>query len=297
MDKPIRRLPQKRSNTSKIASRIAIAILVLAVLYWLRPIFQPFAMRFYVEPLVWLLPFLIFLVGVGLAIRNSRRKPEVEVVDGPQLSLGEKLAQSQDLSDVARALGNKPGPILISSAIAFITFLVMGILSGPLVAKEVYANTTYNTIKTLPASGSVRITPKEVAERVAGSGFNSATETLTDFHLIRSGKGELAWTALRTPNGAYRALTQNTAGTLELNASSSSREATQADGTFEAAPGMLITDNLTWRLRKVNYFAELDDAIAFTGADGKPLIAVSYIKYKGFLVRRPVFGGVFIVHP
>jgi hypothetical protein len=60
---------------------------------------------------------------------------------------------------------------------------------------------------------------------------------------------------------------------------------------------MLITDNLTWRLRKANYFAELDDAIAFTGADGKPLIAVSYIKYKGLLVRRPVFGGVFIVHP
>lgn len=298
MNKPIKRLPQKRSNTSKIAIRIAIAIVVLAVLFWLRPIFQPFLMRFYVEPAVWLLPLIIFLIGVGIAIRRSRRAPKIDVLDGPELSLGERLAQSQDLNDVIRALGgNKPGPIFVSAALAFFTFIVMGVLTAPLVAKDTYENTTYTTIKTLPASGSVRITPKEVAERVAGSGFNSATETLTDFHLIRSKNGDLAWTAMRTPNGAYRALTQNSAGTLELNASSSSRQATQADATFETAPGMILTDNLTWRLRKVNYFAELDDSIAFTGADGKPLIAVSYIKYKGLLVRRPVFGGVFIVHP
>jgi hypothetical protein len=298
MSQSPRRLPGKPNPTAKIARRIAIGILVLAILFWLRPIFQPFFMRFYVEPLVWLLPLVIFLIGVGLSLRNRRSGPDVDVVDYPQPSLAEKLAQSQDLNDVVRALEIKrPGPILISSALAFITFLVMGILSGPLVAKEVYSHTTYNAIRTLPPSGSVRITPKEVAERVAGSGFNSATETLTDFHLIRSGQGQLAWTAMRTPNGAYRALTQNSAGTLELNASSSSREATQADGKFETAPGMLITDNLTWKLRKVNYFAELDDSIAFTDASGKPLIAVSYIKYKGFLVRRPVFGGVFIVHP
>lgn len=296
MNKPIRRLPQKRSSASKIASRIAIAVLVLAVLYWLRPIFQPLAMRFYVEPLVWLLPLVIFLIGVGISVRNHRRDPKVDPLGYEPPTLAERLAQAEDLGSLVRAFSKKPSPILISAALAFFTFIVMGVLSGPLVAKDLYSHTTYTTIKTLPPSGSVRITPKEVAERVAGSGFNSATETLTDFHLIRS-NGNLAWTAMRTPSGAYRALTQNSAGTLELNASSSSRDASQADGKFETAPGMFVTDNLTWQLRKVNYFAELDDAIAFTGADGKPLIAVSYIKYKGLLIRRPVFGGVFIVHP
>ncbi|MGK2876997.1 MAG: hypothetical protein ACSLFF_00230 [Solirubrobacterales bacterium] len=296
MNKPVRRLPQKRSSTSKIAIRVAIGILVLAVVYWLRPIFYPIAIRFYVEPLVWLLPLVIFLVGVAISIRNRRRGPKVDPLGFEPPKLSEKLAQSQDLNDVVRALTGGSSPILISSALAFFTFLVMGLLSGPLVAKELYSNTTYTSIKALPPSGAVRVTPKEVAERVAGSGFNSATETLTDFHLIRR-NGQLAWTALRTPDGAYRAFTQNTQGTLELNASSSSREATEADGEFETAPGMFITDNLTWRLRKANYFAELDDAIALTDAAGKPLIAVSYIKYKGLFVRRPVFGGVFIVHP
>ena len=76
MNKPMRRLPQKRSKNSKIAIRIAIAILVLAVVYWLRPIFYPLAMRFYVEPLVWLLPLLIFLIGVAISDAQPSTRPE-----------------------------------------------------------------------------------------------------------------------------------------------------------------------------------------------------------------------------
>jgi hypothetical protein len=297
-NKPVRRLPNSGQSSSsvKIARRVAIGILILGILYWLRPIFHPLVFRFYVEPLVWLLPFLIFLTGVGISVARNRRNPRPDVLGGPPVTLRDKLAQSQDLNDVFRSFGSSTGPILISSALAFVVFVVMGILSAPLVAKDIYANTTYTPIKTLPPIGAVRMTPKEVAERVAGSGFNSATERLTDFHLIRR-DGSLAWTALRTPDGAYRAFTQQSAGILELNASESSRRATQFDGAFKTAPGMFLTDNLTWRLRKTRFFAQLDDPIAFTDAVGKPLIAVSYVTYKGALIRRPVFGGVFIVHP
>lgn len=296
MNKPIRRPTDNPTPAVKIASRIALGILVVAVVYWARPIFYPLAIRFYVEPLVWLLPLLIFLTGVAVAVRRRRKAPNYDIVGGPPSSLKDRLADAKDPSDVVRALGSSPGPLLISAALAFGVFVFMGIFSAPLVSLEIYANTTYKPIKTFPASGAVRLTPKEVAERVAGSGFNSPTERLTDFHLIRR-DGELAWTALRTPDGVYRAFTQKSPGTLELNASTSSRQTKQADGVFETAPGMLITDNLTWRLRKERFFAELDDAIALTDSNGKPLIAVSYITYKGWLVRRPVFGGVFIVHP
>lgn len=296
MNKPMRPLPDPPKPGIKIARRIAIAIIFVAILYALRPLFQPFFMRFYVEPAVWLLPLLIFLSGVAIAVRKQRQKPKHDIVGMSPMTLRGRLEQSQDLNDVIEAFSKSAGPVLVSSVLAFAVFVFMGIISGPLVAKDIYENTTYTPIKTLPPSGAVRITPKEVAERVAGSGFNSATERLTDFHLIRR-NGQLAWTALRTPDGAYRALTQNSAGAFELNASSSSRQTKLADGAFETAPGMFITDNLTWQLRKTRYFAELDDAIAITDAAGKPLIAVSYVTYKGFLVRRPVFGGVFIVHP
>ncbi|MDO8632636.1 MAG: hypothetical protein Q7R41_19305, partial [Phycisphaerales bacterium] len=219
-----------------------------------------------------------------------------EVVDGPPNPFLRMLADRPDWNKAAQSLGRSAGVLLASAALAFGVFVVMGILNGPLVAKQLFSHTTYAPVDNLPSSGAVRVIPKEVAERIAASGFNSPTEHLSDFHLIRR-DGRLAWTALRTPDGAYRALTQQSAGMLELNASSSSRQTELADAKFKTAPGMYLTDNLTWRLLKKHFFVELGDPIAITDAAGKPLIAVSYVTYKGWFVRRPVFGGVFIVHP
>lgn len=296
MDQPFSRLPAKRKTPSKTIRRIAIAIIVLAVLYWLRPLWHGILFGYYAEPVVWLLPFLIFLVGAIVSVRRYRRSPRAEVVDGPPSTLLGTLAQSRDLSKPAQDLLSSGGPAVAAAAVAFFVFVTMGILNGPLVAKQLYSHTTYTPIAGLPESGAVRIVPKEVAERVAASGFNSPTEHLTDFHLVRR-DGSLAWTAMRTPDGAYRALTQRSAGILELNASSTSRKTVLTDAQFDTAPGMYVTDNLRWRLLKKHYFVQLDDAIAITDVGGKPLIAVPYVTYKGWFIRRPVYGGVFIVHP
>jgi hypothetical protein len=296
MNQSIRRLPAKRKPPSKAIRRIAVAIAVLAVLYWLRPLLHPFIFGFYAAPVVWLLPLLIFAAGAALAARNFRRAPRHEVVDGPQNSFLQVVAAGRGWDSSQQALARSIAPLVFSAAIAFFAFVAMGILNGPLSASQLYSHTTYAPIDSLPASGAVRIVPKEVAVRVAGSGFNSPTEHLSDFHLIRR-DGRLVWTALRTPDGAYRALTQQSAGTLELNASSSSRQTKLLDAKFKTAPGMYLTDNLRWRLLKKHFFVELDTPIAITDAAGKPLLAVSYIEYKGLFVRRPAFGGVFIVHP
>lgn len=297
MNQPIRRLPAKRKPTSKLASRVAIAIVLLAILYWLRPLLHPFLFRFYAAPAVWLLPLLIFLSGAIVAAHMYRREPRTQVVDGPRAdSILRTFAEGQGWGKAAENLGRSAGVLILSAALAFGVFVFMGVLHGPLVAQQLFKNTVYSPVENLPASGAIRVVPKEVAERVATSGFNSPTEHLSDFHLIRR-DGRLAWTALRTPDGAYRAFTQQSAGLLELNASSSSRQTELADAKFDTAPGMYLTDNLTWRLLKKHFFVKLDDPIAITDAAGKPLIAVSYMTYKGLFVRRPVFGGVFIVHP
>ncbi|MFY9264591.1 MAG: hypothetical protein WAO61_04095 [Solirubrobacterales bacterium] len=289
-------MPAKRQPPPKAISRIVFAIIAVAIVFWVRPLLYPFVFGFYAAPLVWLLPLLIFAVGAVVTLRSFRRPSRPEVIDDPRRSLLELMAEGRDWSSAQQARARSLAPLVISAALAFGVFVAMGILNGPLVAKQLYSHTTYAPIDALPPSGAVRIVPKEVAQRVAASGFNSPTEHLSDFHLIRR-DGRLAWTALRTPDGAYRALTQQTAGSLELNASSTSRQTRLVDGTFKTAPGMFLTDNLTWRLRKQRFFAELDDPIAITDAAGKPLIAVSYVKYKGWFIRRPVFGGVFIVHP
>ncbi|MFY9487129.1 MAG: hypothetical protein WAP35_00325 [Solirubrobacterales bacterium] len=262
----------------------------------MRPIFYPFIFGFYAAPLVWLLPLVVFLIGVAITVRNFRRPLRPEVVDSRQASIWQELAKGRSWTSAQEARARSFAPLILAAALSFGVFITMSVLNGPLVAVQLYSHTSYTPIDDLPANGAVRTVPKEVAERVAASGFNSPTERLTDFHLIRK-DGRLAWTAMRTPQGPYRALTQQSAGALELDASSSSRQTQLADAKFKTAPGMFVTDNLTWRLRKKHFFAELDDPIALTDARGKPLIAVSYIKYKGLFIRRPVFGGVFVVHP
>lgn len=296
-DTPPRRLPVKRSAPRGMRiRRIAVAIVVLAMIYWLRPLLHPFLFRFYAAPIVWLLPLLIFLGGAAASILVFRRRPQVEVLDGPPTGFTAMLPPNHPLRRAADRLGKAAGMFFATVGLAFAAFFVLGILNGPLVAVQLYKNTVFEPIKDLPPIGAVRLTPKEVGERVAGSGFNSPTEHLTDFHLIKR-KGHLTWTALRTPESAYRSFTQRTTGLLELNASASTRDTELIDGEFKTAPGMYLTDNLRWRLLKKRFFVELDDPIAITDLLDRPLIVVPYVKYSGWLIRRPVFGGVFVVHP
>ncbi|MBI4897442.1 MAG: hypothetical protein HY827_03645 [Actinobacteria bacterium] len=296
MSSPPRRLPAKPAPRRKSIPRIAFAIILLAALFWLRPLLYPLLFRFYAAPVVWLLPLLIFAGGGALAARTYRRTPKMDIIDERTASFVSMLPPGHPLRRLAQSLGRAAGVLMASAVLAFAVFFVMGILNGPLVSLQLYSHTDFQSIEKLPAAGAVRLTPKEVGERVAGSGFNSPTEHLTDFHLIRR-DGHLYWTALRTPDGAYRSLAQRTAGILELNASASTRQTKLVDAEFKTAPGMYFTDNLTWRLRKKRFFAELDDPIALADTKGKPLIAVPYMKYKGWLIRRPAFGGVFIVRP
>jgi hypothetical protein len=149
---------------------------------------------------------------------------------------------------------------------------------------------------TSPTGGSVRLVPREVAVQLASGGFNSPTEHLTDFHIVRTPRG-LAWTALRTPDGLVRTFIKKSEGLVSLAASTTERRVSSADARLQVAPGLRITDNLRWRLLKERYLIELTEPNAIQDARGRPLILVPYLSYKGLLVRRPVLGGAFVVSP
>ncbi len=274
----------------------AFAVFALAVLWWLRPLFHGFAMFFYTSPLVWLPPLLVLAIGGALLLRGARRDLRSEHTlrdpDGGQWVVGVDGIWRNRAVIWARAAGK----LTLIGGVAFFLFVLGGMLQGPLSSKALYEDTRYLPLGEIPPGGIVRIVPKEVAERVAGSGFNSPTERLTDFHLVREGR-QLSWTAMRTPDGIVRAFTQKTPGILTLNASTVTRKTDLIDDEFKYAPGVVLTDNLTWQLRKKRYFAELDDPVAIVDGAGKPLLVVPYMLYKGLLIRRPYFGGVFVVHP
>ena len=260
----------RRSNIAWI-----VVALVAAVLLWLvRPIWHGLALFVWTAPIIWLPPLLVLAVG-GLLLRRSRRSWTT-------------------LEDLRRGV-RPPTWLFAFPFAAVVLFIVAGALYGPLVGRAIVEATTYEAIDGLPPGGKVRIIPREVAEVNAASAFNSPTETLTDFNIVNTPEG-LRWTALRTPQGAFRIFTRNSKGLVELDAEETARSLRQVDADLEVAPGLQITDNLRWRLLKERFLIRLEDPVAIETDEGARII-VPYLEYKGILVRRPVHGGVFVVSP
>jgi hypothetical protein len=260
--------PRRRGG----AILLVLALLALAVLWFFRPWFHGLVMFFWTAPLVWLPHVAIMAVVLGRQWRVRR--------------------------DILRRLQSGRGrtALLVAPVAAFLLFVIAGIFNAPLVSRSIYEHTDYAALASLPAGGTPRILPKEVAEQIAAGGFNSPTEQLTDFHIVRTDKG-LAWTAMRTPDGAFRVFSKKSQGVVALDAEQTARTVRQVDAPFKYAPGVQITDNLRWQLLKRHYLIELGEETAILDAAGRPLIVVPYVKYRGLLIRRPVFGGVFVVHP
>ena len=253
---------------------VAIAVIALVVLWLVRPMFHGFALFFWTTPFVWLAPLALLAVG-AILLRRSQRS----------------WATLDDLRT-----GVRPPPWLIGFPIAaFLLFIFGASLSGPLVQRAIVKNTTYEPIPGLPAGGKVRLVPREVAEANASSAFNSPTETLTNFRIVNTEDG-LAWTALRTPQGVFRVFNKKSQGLVELDAEQTARSLQPIDAELKYAPGLQITDNLRWQLLKRRFLVSLEEPVGIETPDG-PRILVPYLEYKGFLIRRPVLGGVFVVAP
>jgi len=277
---------------------VALAALILAFL--LRPIFHGLAMFFYTNPLVWLPPLFIIALG-GLALRFLSPGGSSPAASGRATDPRDDpipISRSPRRRNTLQELRQRgpTGPVAVVLALALFSFLVGAVVNQPLTARSIYKNTQYEQIPGLPPGGSARLVPKDVAVQIASSGFNSPTERLSDFHIVKTQKG-LAWTALRTPDGLVRTFTKKSKGLVSLDASSTERNVTSADAEFKTAPGLQVTDNLRWRLLKKHFLISLTEPNAILDARGQPAIVVPYISYKGFLVRRPVLGGVFVVRP
>jgi hypothetical protein len=263
-------MPPRRRGAALLT---VAALLALALLWFFRPWFHGLAMFFWTAPLVWLPP--VVVLGAAAARQWHVRR---------------------DILRRLQAGGRARGALIAAPVLAFLLFVLAGSLYGPLVSRALYRHTDYADIASLPAGGTVRLLPKEVAEQIAAGGFNSPTEQLTDFHIVRTAKG-LAWTAMRTPDGAFRVFSKKSQGIVALDAEQTARSVRQVDAPFKYAPGVRITDNVRWQLLKRHYLIALGQETAILDAAGRPLIVVPYLTYRGVLIRRPVFGGVFVVHP
>ena len=265
-------MPRRMPNIKPVP--IVAAIAALVVLWLVRPIWHGLAMFFWTQPLVWLAPLALLIAG-GVLLRRSQRS----------------WRTLEDLRSGVRP----PTYLFAFPALAFFAFIFAAAFNAPLVSKAIVDNTNYESIPGLPADGKVRLVPREVAEVNASSAFNSPTETLTNFRIVNTEDG-LVWTALRTPQGAFRIFSKKSQGIVELSADQTARALRYVDGELQTAPGLQITDNLRWRLLKRRFLISLEEPVGFETPSG-PKILVPYLEYKGLLIRRPVLGGVFVVSP
>jgi hypothetical protein len=270
---------------------LVVLLLVLLILWWLRPIFHGLVMFFYTSPIVWFPP--IAVLATWFIYRRLRRP-------GRSLSKRDlkRLASGEGNGDRSGSLERllPSGQVGVVIGIAFLAFVLGAAFKAPLTNRSIYTHTDYASISGLPAGGVVRLMPQEVAVQIASSGFNSPTEKLTDFRSVSTPDG-LSWTAFRTPDGTFRIFSKKTQGIVTLDAESTERRVKASDAELEIAPGQLLTDNLRWRLLKRHYLIDLANPVGALDPQGQPIIIVPYISYKGWLIRRPVLGGVFVVHP
>jgi hypothetical protein len=250
------------------------AAVALALLWFVRPVWHGLAMGLWTAPDVWFVPLLVLVAGAVVLSRSRRGWNTVdELVNGRRV----------------------PAWLALFPVVALLALVLLAGLHGPLVQRAIVTHTAYAPIPQLPEGGKVRLVPREVAVASASAGFNSPTETLTDFRVVGTPEG-LQWTALRTPEGAFRVFTAKSRGLVRLDAESTARSVQQVDADFKYAPGLQITDNLRWQLLKRRFLIELQDPVAVPTPRG-PRILVPYLRYRGFPIRRPVLGGVFVVAP
>lgn len=265
----------------------------------LRPLFHGLVMSLYRSPLVWLPPLAVLGIGAALLSLRSRprRSPAAGRSSDPREDPVPLLRRPRPRPTLESIRTDGPPPVLIAVlALAALAFVFGAFLNAPLTARSIYTNTRYEGVPQLPAGGSVRVVPKDVATQITSSGFNSPTERLTDFHIVRTPRG-LEWTSLKTPEGVVRTFSKKTEGVVSLDAAKTDRRAVATNARFQVAPGLQITDNLRWRLLKEHYLVDPVEPAAIVDGRGRPLIVVPYLQYRGFLIRRPVLGGVFVVHP
>jgi hypothetical protein len=205
-----------------------------------------------------------------------------------------------------RGRGRRTPPLLFGPAInglmcATIGFVFAVFVTSSWTGDAIYRHTDYRALALESLrSSEARIKPYEVARRQSQNGLNSPTERPTNLHIVKV-DGELHWTSVRDPDGLFRVLTKPTRGVMSVTATSTAPDVRQAgpryDADFRYGPGMRISESVRWQVyKKKCYSCDVAEMTGVPTAEG-PVVIAPYIRYKGnWFVRRPTFGGVYLVH-
>lgn len=263
--------------SKKQATNIGSIIALLIIAYWLRPFFHPLLMWLWTNPLACIMFF------TGLILMFKSLAPDV----------------LNRLNNIA-VKGKKQPDFVPQKATVIGLFLVvasffMGAIGHDLRMSQLYKATNFETTKSLPETDQNRVVPYAVAERFGADALQRPADKAFDWH-AQNWDGKFSWVSLLSPNGALRYWTDNASGVQTVDATKAERSTKVEDQKFAVAEGVALTDNIRWKLLKEQYFADVPE-VYYGKVDGKIYSIAPIVTYKGFPVRYPTLGGVFIVSP
>lgn len=263
--------------SKKQATNIGGIIVLLVIVYWLRPFFHPLVMWLWTNPLA----CLMFFIGIILMFKSLA--PDI----------------INRLNNVALK-GKKQPEFTPQKATVIGLFLVLasffvGAIGNDLRMAQLYKATKFETAKSLPETDQNRVVPYAVAERFGADALQRPADKAFDWH-AQNWDGKFSWVSLLSPNGALRYWTGNASGVQTVDATKVERNTSVEDQKFTISEGVALTDNIHWKLLKKQYLADIPE-VYYGKVDGKIYSIAPIISYKGFPVRYPVLGGVFVVSP
>lgn len=200
-----------------------------------------------------------------------------------------------------RARAHLRAPAVTFLVFGGIGFLFAAAMTSAWTGAAIYRHADYGSLTLAELrGGEVRIKPYDIARQQTDNGLNSPTERATNLHIVEV-DGRLLWTSVRDPEGFFRVLTKPTKGVMSVEAGSTAPRLKQSGPGYDAdlrfGPGMRISENIAWQIVKKHcYTCDIAEMTGVPTPEG-PVIVVPYIRYEGnWLVRRPTFGGVFLVH-
>jgi hypothetical protein len=295
--------------------RIAFLTLALAlagfILWELRVLLRPLFMTLLVRhPALVSIPLiaggsaLLVHLGVKLARRRPPAHPQPARGGGRPPAAHDGGAWRRGRLRVRRAVGGPlwgPGPVRTLLVCGALGFLFAGAMTSVWTGAAIYDHTDYGTLSLdRLKGGQVRIKPYEVARGQTKNSLNSPTEHPTNLHIVKV-NGRLMWTSVRDPDGFFRVLTKPTKGVISVDAVSTGPGVKQSgpshDADFRYGPGMRISESIRWQVYKKKCFTcDVAEMTVLPTAEG-PIVIAPYIRYKGgWFVRRPVWGGVYVIH-
>lgn len=255
---------------------LAVLLVLLALLaYWLRPLFHPYVISLWRDPLGILLLSLA-LVPLTMAAVNYAKMKLAGTKRGPR-----------KISDFRWWM-----PLVLGCSLVVAAFIYMGISSDVRLAKA-YKTYAFTETTSLPENEQNRLVPLAVAERFGADALQSSTERAYTWN-PQLWDGKFSWVAPLTPNSDVRRLLDKAAGLQVVDATTTDRKASVVHQTLALSEGVEITDNIRWQLYKRDYLIEVPE-IFYGKVDGRIVAIAPIMSYKGVLIRYPVVTGAFIV--